>query len=473
MNSQIDDLKHDNLALRKNLRDQVKKLADTTRELQVKYKQETQQAQARFEKIHRSLQEKNFELDRNNENLKDQLQFLRLNHRAEKSRAEEYIRDMEEREKRRSEKIKELQFIQEKYEYEIQQAQLSSFRNMKQGRWLPLEESDVVGKIELLNKRIKQWAKSAAMKTMNEVYATLKHDPAEEAILRLELSAVVRMQNGVLPLQLSEGKQAPFLCLNAILANDIYMRILADPFFFLEDDISFIIDSLPADSSIIKQRQSPNILYRDMYQKLMTGSFFGASFFFVSLSPRILNSNFKYATYFTVDAREAHIWRSQMLRILSLSFQDDPQPGEKGVKQETEARRQQVCTRHARSFWEGPARHLWSLDHTHGDDAASSDQLKRLDGIFQAAGSLSYQLWTQRTYFRCHGLKDLEDQSFSIDSAALELHPLVHLDEAPTRLDGHPIVMVVNPFVQVYGTDEAEDYHQSRVWAKAVVWLPL
>lgn len=179
---------------------------------------------------------------------------------------------MKEREKRLTEEIHELKAENETHEYEIQQAQRKSFRNMKQGRWLPQEERSVQGKLELLQSNIKQWAKSHAMKSMKEVIFMVKQTPAEQAALLKGLSKVVRLVDDTLPPQLLEARHAPFLCLNAMLANAIYMHILADPFFFMEDDIGPIIDSLPADSSILKQRPSPNDLYGTMYDDLMTGS---------------------------------------------------------------------------------------------------------------------------------------------------------------------------------------------------------
>lgn len=158
-----------------------------------------------------------------------------------------------------------------------------------------------------------------------------------------------------------------------------------------------------------------------------------------------------------------------MLRILSPPTDDDAPPSKKEIKNHTTECRREVCSRHAKSFLEGPGRHLHQI--TKND--MTSDRAQRLEKIFQTAGELSCQLWTQRTYFRCRGLPELESELFSIDSPIMELHPLIHLDETPTRLNGHPIVIVVNPLVQVGGTDEAEDYDQTRVWAKAVVWLPL
>lgn len=158
-----------------------------------------------------------------------------------------------------------------------------------------------------------------------------------------------------------------------------------------------------------------------------------------------------------------------MLRILSPSIQEDAHPSEKRVKSNTEALRQKVCSRHAAAFLEGPARHLLQAI----PNEATSDRAQRLENIFQTAGKLSYQLWTQRTFFECRGLLELKGESFSIDSAIMEMHPLIHLDEAPARLSERPIMMIVSPLVRVWGTDEAEDYDHCRVLAKAVVWLPL
>lgn len=178
-----------------------------------------------------------------------------------------YIQDMEDRETKLKDKLCKLEDDHERY---VQQTQLKSFRSMKQGRWLPLEDSSVQRNLELLQSNIKQWAKSSAIKNMNETDSILKQSAKYAALLE-SLGRVVRMEDGFLPPQLSHGKKAPVLCLNALLANEIHMHILADPFFFLEDDISPFIDRLPADSSILKQGPSPNLLYREMYETLMQG----------------------------------------------------------------------------------------------------------------------------------------------------------------------------------------------------------
>ena len=233
--------------------------------------QQKSRSELRLEKDFRDLQENYSELRKSHNNVLRQFYDLQHENQTQTSRTEAYIQDMRDIQKKLTEKNRELEDDKEMYEFEIQQAQLKSFRNMKQGRWLPLEESSIQGKLELLQSSLKQWAKSCAVKIMKEVELAFKQKPAEQTNLLQSLGQVVCLVDGVLPRELAEGKQAPFLCLNALLANEIYTHILADPFFFLEDDISPIIDSLPADSSILKQRPSPNLVYQEMYGTLMKG----------------------------------------------------------------------------------------------------------------------------------------------------------------------------------------------------------
>lgn len=216
----------------------------------------------RLENNYRDLQDRYSDLKR-------QIDDRQREYKTQISKTEMYTRDLEDRETKLKDKLRKLEDDHERY---VQRTQLKSFRSMKQGRWLPLEDSSVQRKLELLQSDIKQWAKSSAIKNMKEIDSILEQEPAEYTALLESLGRVVRMANGsLLPPQLSKGRQAPVLCLNAMLANDIHMHILANPFFFLEDDISPIIDSLPADSSILKQRPSPNLLYREMYETLMQG----------------------------------------------------------------------------------------------------------------------------------------------------------------------------------------------------------
>lgn len=211
-------------------------------------------------------------LEKQNSTLRHQIRELQNERQVRISSTESYIQAMKEKEKKLTDEIYELKEENEMREWEIQHAQIKSFRNMKQGRWLPLEESSVQRKLERLQNNIKQWARSNAMKSMKKVDSMLNKSPVEQAALLKSLGKVVRLIDGALPSPILESRHAPFLFLNAVLANEIYMCILADPFFFLEDGVGPIIDSLPTDSSIPKQRPSSNVLYGKMYDDLIAGS---------------------------------------------------------------------------------------------------------------------------------------------------------------------------------------------------------
>ena len=69
------------------------------------------------------------------------------------------------------------------------------------------------------------------------------------------------------------------------------------------------------------------------------------------------------------------------------------------------------------------------------------------------------------------GLDELARPTFNIDDPRLVPHTLVRYDEHGDQLRGKPITVIVHPLLEVYGTDEAENYGDARVWAPAEVWL--
>lgn len=72
---------------------------------------------------------------------------------------------------------------------------------------------------------------------------------------------------------------------------------------------------------------------------------------------------------------------------------------------------------------------------------------------------------------KCSTLHDLGHPTFDANSPYLIPHPLVRYDDYDDLLKNKPITVIVHPLLQVYGTDEAKDYDEGRVWAPAVVWL--
>lgn len=107
------------------------------------------------------------------------------------------------------------------------------------------------------------------------------------------------------------------------------------------------------------------------------------------------------------------------------------------------------------------------------ESGETASRHKALQTIFQKALDISGRLWKQLTIVRCVYLEELKREPFSYESKLTEAHPFHKLgleEEDETRLDGHPIRMLVFPAVKAYGHSAGENYSQDRIWGKAIVW---
>jgi hypothetical protein len=148
---------------------------------------------------------------------------------------EQINREQEESMRRMQAEVREIEsdrnLLKEKYDAFIRRQQEESFRQMESGRWLPSEESKVVGDLERIKREMKTWAKGTSIKDMLILQTLAETDNAE---LMKGLSTVVLLENNLLPQGLSTPK-SPSLLLNALLAHDVYANIFRNPFFFLND----------------------------------------------------------------------------------------------------------------------------------------------------------------------------------------------------------------------------------------------
>jgi hypothetical protein len=60
-------------------------------------------------------------------------------------------------------------------------------------------------------------------------------------------------------------------------------------------------------------------------------------------------------------------------------------------------------------------------------------------------------------------------QQFSATSPYVTAHSLYQVEDDESYLNEKPIVVAVSPVILAYGNENEEDYHQHRVWKKAVV----
>ena len=158
------------------------------------------------------------------------------------------------------------------------------------------------------------------------------------------------------------------------------------------------------------------------------------------------------------------MWRSQTLRLLMPPLRNDTSDAEKQMRSRTEGLIAQIADRQASNFLTGPARHLI-------DNETKTDLTNKLKKIYKEAASVSYMLWTRRTEMRCFTLHEMNHPAFDAESPYFNPDSLVRYDEHEDQLKDKLITVMVHPLLQVYGTDEAKDYHKGRVWAKGVVWL--
>jgi hypothetical protein len=233
------------------------------------------------------------------------------------------------------------------------------------------------------------------------------------------------MEDGRLPHALNASKtpsKIAALLLNGLLAHHVYKTIL-NPFFFFNDRLG------------TGPRREPHKLLQNLYQSMQKS-----------------------------HEREAHVWRSDMLRLLRPPLREDSDDADIELNRTTNALIAEVSKQHAREFLAGPARHLIESE-------AKESIYRKINAVYAQAAELSYQVWTRRTTIRFFTLQDMNGPDFNIDSPYMEPHTMVRWDRHEDQLFGHPILVVVHPIVEAYGTDEAEDYDRGRVWAKAVVWL--
>jgi hypothetical protein len=354
-----------------------------------------------------------------------QIELIKTEHREAMGKLENDVREIK----------SQRDVIQEQCDMVIRQYQEESFKQMESARWLPSEESKVVGDLDRIRRDMRAWAKGTSIKDMSRLQEL---DGVEYAALLKDLSYVALLENNQLPQGLSTPK-SPSLLLNALLAHDIFSTIFRNPFFFLNDGLGH---ELP--------RAAPEDTLNEIYKMAQNCKF--------------KYDKVKHLLIILANQEDAHIWRSQTLRLLLPPLRADSKEGEKELHSVTEGAIAHVSEQQASHFAASPARYLIDTNVKH-------DYIKKLYSIYQEAATISYRLWTRRTAMKCYTLHNMKNLAFDIDDPNLVPHTLVHPDEHEDQLKGRTIALIVHPLLRVYGTDEAKNYHKGRVWAPAEVWF--
>jgi hypothetical protein len=143
---------------------------------------------------------------------------------------------------------------------------------------------------------------------------------------------------------------------------------------------------------------------------------------------------------------------------------DEDADAEKQLRCTTEDSIAQAAGRQASAFLASPARYLI-------EDNANTVLTNKFNKIYSDAAKLSYMLWTRRTQMRCFTLHEIRHLAFDHENPDFDPDNLVRFEDHEDHLKGKTVTVIVHPLLKVYGTDEAKDYDQGRVWAKGVVWL--
>ncbi|KAK6604892.1 hypothetical protein H4I96_05474 [Botrytis cinerea] len=311
--------------------------------------------------------------------------------------------------------------IEEDHHTFIRKQQEASFNQMATPLWMPVEDGKVMGDLDRLKRDMRNWAKKSSVNDIDTLIKSL--DQRKIAALKEALTNVVLFENGSLPWGLS-AKKSPSLLLTALLAHHIYKTLFESPFFFIDDNM---VDGRYVQS---EYRVGLELVYD---------------------KGRCSNEE------------DAHIWRSDFLRLQLPPITPETSEGGKSLRRMTQAQIDVVADRQALNFLEGAAQYLISNE----DRKIIAD---KLGVIYREAANTSYMLWTRRTALRIFTLKTIGSQ-FRPEFKHLVPHSSVDYEKHDDQLRGRAISIVVHPLVAVYGTDDAKDYDHNRVWAPAEVWL--
>jgi hypothetical protein len=333
--------------------------------------------------------------------------------------------------------------MREEHNAFIRKQQEASFGRMESARWLPMDEGKVMHELDRLKTDMRSWAKATSFKD-NSRLRSFAEAESESAALMQELANVALVENGQLPEGLSTIARSPMLLLNALLAHSVYTSFFRSPFFFLGDN-----DPNAASNA------RPERILEDIYERAQEGK-----------------SNLLVPNCLSLTAlgnqQDAHIWRSQTLRLLKPPLRNDAidadADAEKQLRRTTEDSIAQAAGRQASAFLASPARYLI-------EDNANTVLTNKFNKIYSDAAKLSYTLWTRRTQMRCFTLHEIKHLAFDHESPDFDPDNLVRFEDHEDHLKGKTVTVIVHPLLKVYGTDEAKDYDQGRVWAKGVVWL--
>jgi hypothetical protein len=319
-------------------------------------------------------------------------------------------------------------------QHQIRIAQEGALRSMRNASWTPMEDGKVRQELTKLEERLRSWAKKnavAEISSLEDIPTAEKNATVDQLEGYCAAGSCDSLTKRMAP---NIAKRSPLILVQALLAKSVFETIISRPFFaFPENNAN---SGMPSAGQLFS-----------LYNKMIQGD----------------NNAFSLKTYIRtnstlVNEAEAHTWRSQMLRLLStapISSTADP-----WLSGQIHA----MSIRLTREFVAGPVQ--WLLRRAR-DDIELEKRDSDLQKLYHSAGELSLSLWTQRTELKCQCLPDMP--IFRENDIRLRAHRLHQLDEGDRRLDGRNILIVLQPAILAYGDENAENYEEAKLWARATV----
>ena len=420
---------------------QLKATSNTGKQIS---KGESAQAAELTQIFNQAMKQKEAEWQAKEMELEEQLGRIQSQNQRLENGIQQIQGELEHRTRTLEAKVQQVKSEKEKVEAEyssfLRQKQEEKFKEMDS--WLPVEGNKVIGDLNRLKRDMRSFGKGMAT---DDSFVFQRLDEADHVALLNDLAEVCVLTNGGLPEELTSPR-SPALLLNALLAHHVYTSFFKNPFFFLGNGLGDVLPQSGLDS-----------LLNEIYSRTQQGKCFQDSW--------MLGDGKKTTNPCdTANQEEAHIWRSQTLRLLLPQLRDDATSQEKDLHRWTSELISNVANLQAAHFLEGPARHLIH-------DGAKINPGSKLQSIYQMAANISYMMWTRRATLKCCTLRHLHQPTFDPESKDLIPHSSVKFDQFEDQLEGRPITLIVHPLLQLYGTNDAKNYDQGSVWAPAEVWL--
>ncbi|KAE8385413.1 hypothetical protein BDV23DRAFT_164985 [Aspergillus alliaceus] len=225
-----------------------------------------------------------------------------------------------------------------------------------------------------------------------------------------------------------------------------------------QQDWTILLSRVPAMTDKLPGLLMQALLAKDIFRSIFANPFFA---FGEAKEPSKAHAaqtlSYLYASMLDVNKEEAHIWRSQTLRLLATpppnSVHNAP------LREKVEA----VTSELAVGFLAGPAHILFR----HRDDARAIRRNQELYQLYQTAGELAISLWTQRSFMRCYCLDELA--VFRVEHPVMSAHSIHRQHGNDSRLDGKNALIIVQPAIVAFGNEYAEHYDLCKVWAKGII----